>query len=403
VTTGSTAVALWILSRLCRAPLRHAWSLHLAGVFWNLGNILGIVGILKGDSTSIEWLEYPGYATPWLIAGFVIASWHGVDMLRRRAPGHLYVSQWYFFAALFWFPMLYLTVQVLLIWHPITASAQAAVNWWFAHNVLGLWITPIGLGSVYYMIPKVIGQPIHSYYLSAIAFWSLAFFYAWNGMHHLIGGPYPAWMISASVVASVMMVVPVVTVGINHHLTMVGHFSALRWSPTLRFVVFGAMSYTAVSLQGSLTAVREVNRVVHFTHYTIGHSHLGMYSWATMVLFGSTYYMLPRLLGREWPSARLIRVHFWCVAIGVIVYVVALTIGGIQQGFNLQNPQMPFLDIVRQTIPYLQVRSWAGLLMTVGHLAFATSVFLIVLGKARPEGKPTLLAVPPDEPTPQVS
>jgi len=398
LSAGSISVGLWILARLCRAPLRHAWSLHLAAVFWNVGNLLGILGILNGRSTSIEWLEYPGDTTPWLVLSFVIVMWHGVDMLRRRAPGHIYVSQWYLFAALFWFPLLYLTAQTLIIWQPVSAIAQGAVNWWFAHNVLGLWFTPVGLASAYYLIPKVIGQPIHSYYLSAVGFWSLAFFYAWNGMHHLVGGPYPAWMISASIAASVMMVVPVVMVAINHHLTMVGHFSALRWSPTLRFVVFGAMSYTAVSLQGSLTAIRSVNRVVHFTHYTIGHSHLGMYAFATMVLFGSIYYMLPRIVGREWPSAFLIRLHFWCVAIGVILYVVVLSVGGIQQGLSLQNAAIPFLDIVRKTIPYLYVRTGAGILMTIGHIAFAISFFRVVLGKTRPEGTPTLLATPSHRP-----
>jgi cytochrome c oxidase cbb3-type subunit 1 len=260
--------------------------------------------------------------------------------------------------------------------------------------VLGLWFTPVGLASAYYLIPKVIGRPIHSYYLSAIGFWSLAFFYAWNGMHHLIGGPYPAWLISVSVAASVMMLVPVITVAINHHLTMVGHFSALRWSPTLRFVVFGAMSYTLVSLQGSLTALRAVNRVVHFTHYTIAHSHLGMYSFATMLLFGSIYYMVPRVIEREWPSAFLIRLHFWAVAIGITFYVAALTVGGIEQGFNLQNPDMPFLEIVRRTIPYLHMRTWAGLLITIGHIAFAISFIRVLLGKTRPAGEPTLLAIP---------
>jgi cytochrome c oxidase cbb3-type subunit 1 len=217
-------------------------------------------------------------------------------------------------------------------------------------------------------------------------------------MHHLIGGPYPAWLISVSVAASIMMFVPVITVAVNHHLTMIGHFSALRWSPTLRFVVFGAMSYTLVSLQGSLTALRGVNRVVHFTHYTIGHSHLGMYAFASMMLFGSIYYMMPRVLGREWPSAFLIRLHFWTVATGVFFYVAALTVGGIQQGFNLQNSNVPFLEVVRQTIPYLYMRTWAGILMTVGHIAFAISFFRVVLGKTRPEGEPTLLAVPPHRP-----
>jgi cytochrome c oxidase cbb3-type subunit 1 len=393
LSAASVPVLLWMLARLCRAPLRHGWTLHVSAVLWNVGNLIGGVGIITGYGTSMEWLEYPPVAAPWLIAGFAIVLWHGVDMLRRRAPGHIYVSQWYLFAALIWFPLLYLTAQTLLFWKPVSAIAQGPVNWWYAHNVLGLWFTPVGLASAYYLIPKVIGRPIHSYYLSAIGFWTLAFFYSWNGMHHLVGGPYPAWLVSTSIAASVMMVVPVVTVAVNHHMTMVGHFSALRWSPTLRFVVFGAMSYTLVSLQGSLTAIRAVQRVTHFTHYTVAHAHLGMYAFATMIMFGSIYYMVPRVIGREWPSATLIRVHFWGSALGITLYFGALTVGGIEQGFNLQNAEMPFLDVVRKTIPYLHLRTLAGIMLTIAHVAFAISVIRVLFGKTRSAGEPTLLSV----------
>ena len=41
--------------------------------------------------------------------------------------------------------------------------------------------------------------------------------------------------------ASVRMVIPVVTTAINHHFTLIGHFGKLKYSPTLRFIVFGAI------------------------------------------------------------------------------------------------------------------------------------------------------------------
>src|SRR3546814_4621415 len=100
--------------------------------------------------------------------------------------------------------------------------------------------------------PKVIGRPIQSYNLSRIGFWALAFFYGQVGGHHLIGGPVPEWLITLSIVQSVMMFVPVIAFSVNQHLTMRGHFIALRHSPTLRFIVLGGMMYTLSSAQGSL-------------------------------------------------------------------------------------------------------------------------------------------------------
>lgn len=391
LSTAAIGIGLWILSRLCRVPITDYTSLTLAAVFWNLGNAVGTWGILRGDGTSIEWLEYPPYAAPLLIISFAFVMLSAISLVKRRPPGHIYVSQWYILAAFFWFPLMYITCQALFFWNPIQAPAQGAVNWWYAHNALGLWFTPIGLGAIYYLIPKVIGRPIHSYYLSMIGFWSLAFFYAWAGMHHLIGGPYPAWLISASVVASVMMFVPVITVAINQHTTMKGSFAALRWSPTLRFVVFGGVSYTLASFQGSLMAIRSLNYLTHFTHYTIAHAHLGAYSFASMVFFGAIYYMMPRLLEREWPSAWLIRGHFWCCSIGFIIYFVALTWGGYLQGIELNTKDTPFLEIVKLTIPYLKSRSWAGSLMTLGHVFFAVNFVWMIARKRSAATTATLL------------
>lgn len=392
LSTAGIGIGLWMLSRLCRVPIQDHRSLGLAAVLWNIGNAVGIWGILRGDSTAVEWLEYPTYAAPFLLVSFAFVTFAGVGLIRQRAPGHIYISQWYIMAAFFWFPGLYFTAHGLLVLAPVQAPAQPPINWWFAHNALGLWFSPIGLAATYYLIPKIIGKPIHSYYLSIIGFWALAFFYAWNGMHHLIGGPYPAWLITASVVASVMMFIPVITVAINHHLTMVGNFHHLKYSPTLRFVVFGAMSYTVVSLQGSLSAIRGINYITHFTHYTVAHAHLGAYAFSSMVFFGAIYYMMPRLLEREWPSRRLIWLHFWTCTIGITIYVVMLSYGGILQGIELNQSDTPFMEIVKLTIPYLKWRSIGGSLMTVGHLAFLVSFCWMVLDYRNRGTEPTLFA-----------
>ena len=230
----------------------------------------------------------------------------------------------------------------MIFWSPATGVVQPIVNWWFGHNVLGLWFTPVAVGTAYYLIPKIIGRPIHSYYLSITGFWALALFYSWAGMHHLIGGPIPAWLSTASTVGSMMMFIPVIAVAINHHMTMIGHFHRLKYSPALRFTVFGAIAYTAVSFQGSIEALKDFSEVAHFTHYTVAHAHLGAYGFVTMIFFGLYYYMIPRLTGREWASSRLIRLHFWCAAIGITLYFVGLSIGGWWQGRMLNNPNVPF-------------------------------------------------------------
>jgi cytochrome c oxidase cbb3-type subunit 1 len=369
---------LWLMARLSRTRLPFRLPLFLWGIWWNLAVAWGTIEILRGHGTSVEWLEFPWQVAVALGLAFVFLIATAVHLMVKRREKHIYVSQWYLLGATIWFPVLYVGAMLLIFTPGAGGVIKASANWWYAHNVLGLWLTPIGLAAAYYLIPKVIGRPVHSYYLSILGFWTLAIFYNWAGTHHLIGGPMPAWLITVGTVGSMMMFVPVITVAINHHLTMVGHFGKLIDSPTLRFTVFGAMSYTVVSVQGSLTALRTINETSHFTHYTIAHAHLGVYSFFTMMMFGVFYYVMPRLVGREWISAGLIRVHFWATALGMIVYWVGLTWGGWIQGTMLNDPDTPFLEIVSYTIPFLWSRSFAGILMTIGHLAFAILVFKMI-------------------------
>jgi cytochrome c oxidase cbb3-type subunit 1 len=389
---AGVGVGIWLMARLCKVRLRHPNLIIAAGVLWNLGIAAGVVAILAGYGTSVEWLEFPPFATYILFLSYALISVWAIIMFRFRQPGHVYVSQWYLFGAFFWFPWLYGVANIMINLAPVQGSVQAIVNWWYGHNALGLWFTPLGLATAYYMIPKVIGRPVHSYYLSIIGFWSLALFYSWNGMHHLIGGPVPSWLQSASIVASVMMVIPVITTAINHHMTMRGHFHMLKYSPTLRFVVFGAMMYTAASLQGSLMAVRWFNQLTHFTHYTIGHSHLGLYAFFTMTMFGAMYYIVPRLVGWEWPSAGWIKVHFWCSAIGIVFMIGVLTLGGFIQAFALADPKISFTAILEYMKPFMWLRSFSGILITVGHVAFAVLFIQMCLKLGQRREGPTYFA-----------
>ena len=361
-------IAIWLLPRLLKTPLVGARYAILGCMLWNAGLIAGLGCIAVGLTDGLEWLEIPWQVDVLLVAGGALIGMPLVYTLQNRKVHHLYVSVWYMGAALFWFPILFLIGNLPAVHFGVQ---QAAMNWWFGHNVLGLFYTPMALASVYYFLPKIIGRPVQSYNLSLLGFWTLAFFYGQVGGHHLIGGPVPGWLITLSIVQSVMMVVPVISFSINQHLTMRGYFSKLIYSPTLRFIVLGGMMYTVSSVQGSIEALRAVNTVAHFTHFTVAHAHLGLYGFFTMVMFGAIYFVMPRIMAWEWPYPSLIAAHFWLVVLGFSVYFIGLTTGGWLQGLAMLDASRPFMDSVALTIPYLQSRSLGGAIMTLGHIVFA--------------------------------
>jgi cytochrome c oxidase cbb3-type subunit 1 len=183
------------------------------------------------------------------------------------------------------------------------------------------------------------------------------------------------------------MAIPVLAVAINHHMTVARHWRLLFHSPTLRFVTLGAVMYTLSSVQGSIEALRSVNTVTHFTHYTVAHAHLGAYGFFALVMFGSIYFILPRVTGREWPYPRALGAHFWLVVGGFAVYFVPLTVGGWLQGLAMLDETLPFMASVEVTRPYLVARSVGGTLMTLGHLVFVAHAAAVLLQGADPHAQ----------------
>jgi cytochrome c oxidase cbb3-type subunit 1 len=132
-------------------------------------------------------------------------------------------------------------------------------------------------------------------------------------------------------------------------------------------------------------------RFVHFTEASVGYSHLGLYAFYTMIMFGSMYYIVPRLVGREWRSASLIKLHFWACAYGVMLMVMMLLVGGLVQGRDMDNTALAFTESTQSILPYLRGRSLSGMLLTVGHCVFAAHFGMMLLGLGRTSDVPTFL------------
>lgn len=382
ISNACLAVILWLLPRLLRTTLAGTWWVLLGGVLINMAVASSLFAIGSGWTDGMEYLEMPWQIGIFLVAGLACIIGPVFYTLTHRKVESLYVSVWYHVAALLWITLLFIVAKLPGVHFGVQ---QATTNWWYGHNVLGLWFTPVGVGAIYYFLPKIIARPIRSYNLSILGFWTLAFFYAQVGGHHLVGGPIPGWLVTLSIVQSMMMIIPVAAFAINMSGTLWGRTHLARWSPTLRFMLFGGLMYVLSSVQGSFEALRAINQVTHFTHFTVAHAHLGAYGFVTMVLFGAIYFMLPRILQWEWPYPRLITLHFWLAAAGILIYFTSLTIGGWLQGLAMLDASRPFMDSVTLTLPYLQWRSIGGALMVSSHLIFVGhfAAMLLHLGPQR--------------------
>src|SRR5580765_2282295 len=198
-------VGLWLFASLGRTPLVQPLLVTVGAKLWNLGVTIGVLAILAGDSTGYQNLEMPRYAALILLLGYLmIGVWSAVSFHQRRGSV-LFVSQWFLLAALFWFPWIYMTANLLVVLHPVRGVAQAIIAWWFSNNLQVVFLGLVGLGSIFYFVPKLTNRELSSQYLAALVFWMLMLFGSFGGIPN--SAPVPAWLPSLSTAATVLLLV----------------------------------------------------------------------------------------------------------------------------------------------------------------------------------------------------
>jgi len=370
-------VALWLLARLGRTRLALPGLITVGALCWNLGVAAGVWGILAGAGTGFENLEMPSYAAWLMLLGYLMSVVWGALTFHQRRERQLFVSQWFLFAALFWFPWIYSTADLLLLTVRVRGMAQAVIAWWYSENLLVVWLGLVGLGAVFYFLPKLTGRDLHSRYLALLAFWMLILFGSWGGVPE--SAPVPAWMPVSSAIARGLGFILIVAVVLNVHGTLEGKCSRLFAHPSLRFIGFGVVAFILGGLASAASAFPEVSQITQFTWFTVAKGVLNCYGFFAMVMFGAVYYIVPRVMGTEFPSPKLACAHFWTTAAGIVLFVVPLAAGGIAQGLRLQHASLPFNDVTHGTLPFLRTSTTGDLLIALGNLMFLGNLTGLVI------------------------
>lgn len=384
-------VLIWLMHRLCRLPMKNSLVPTIAGHLWNIALTIGIVCVLGGLGSGVEWLEFPKQVGPALLVAYmVIALWAFVPFTQRDQP-QTFVSLWYLVAAIFAFPALFLTANVFIHLVPDSAVVSTAVNYWYMGGVKFLFFLPLAAAVAFYFIPKVSGRPIFSYSLAIASFWALIILGGWTGVHRLLGAPLPAWMPAVSGAASILILIPALTLLVNVHLTLGKSFRMVNYSATLRFVYAAMVGLLLSAVLNALGGIPILSKYAGLTQSILSVQVAVLLGVFTMAGFGAIYFIVPRLCGCEWPSGRSIRFHFWFTVYAILILVTTLAVGGFWQGSAEFNLDASWKSVADASAPFYigQLLGWALLLLA--NFSFVLNLWVMVFGQGRRAGSPTLL------------
>lgn len=387
-STAMFGLMTYAVPKLCGRPLaniRAAWG---GMILLNVSVALGEIGLLFGYLSPVEAGEYGLIIDVLLTIGFLLCIVPFLQTIAQRRVNRMYVALWYWTAGMLWTAINFVIGNYVLPYGP-GGSTSAALHGFYLHNVVGLWITPMGLGAVYYMLPVVSRAPIYSHKLSLLGFWALALFYPLNGVHHYIYSPIADWAQTIAIAASMMLIVPVWAFSVNVWGTMRGNWSKFTTGDNyaLKFVILGGVWYLITCFQGPFEALRGMQRLTHFGEFNVGHAHSAVFGAFSIWAMATIYFILPKVFGRQIWSRKLGAWHYWMEIIGFGIMFSVLTVAGLQQGAQLLTSDVSWVESMNQIKPYWVARTIGGTLMDVGLALFVFNIVMSFLcGKPAEEG-----------------
>jgi len=404
---------------------RTAWF-----AFWLalVGTVLTAQTILRGQSSVLYTFYPPLQAHPifyigatllivgsWIWGGVVIASFRS---WRREHPGvpaplaiHgmlVTIVVWYLATAGLAAEVVGMLIPWSLGWfETIDPVVARTYFWWFGHPLVYFWLLPAYV-LWYTVLPTVAGGRLFSDPLARMAFILFVLLSTPVGFHHQFADPgisaswkfahtistyailYPSFVTAFTVIASLEIAGRMK--GATGLFNWIGR---LPWSdPFFASVALAMISFTFGGFGGAINAAFAMNTMVHNTAWIMGHFHITLGTTVALSFMGATYWLLPRLLGRELRLPALARIQPYLWFVGMALFSISYHVAGLRG-----MPRRVYSGALNGAYG----AEWAGLadiaaiggtILFVSALAFVTVVAVTWISGRRIEAPAFELAVP---------
>lgn len=239
----------------------------------------------------------------------------------------LYPSLWFLVGGL-----LAAVVAVLVANFPLTEATGSLAQTSFGRaTVLWGWAAAGGVGSAFFLVPRITGRPLFSRSLTIAAFVSLLLPGMFYGLSTHLFGPLAEWAEAVGIGMRFSLVVPAVLIPAGLLLSGEGALDELRASASLRLVAAGTTLLAVGGLVAALTGVRGAQSVIGLTTFDLGTEILVLVG-SLMLGAAMAFHAFPRLVGRSLAAGPAADWYLRLSVIGGFFSAGLLWLGGIVSG-----------------------------------------------------------------------
>lgn len=280
-----------------------------------------------------------------------------------------------------------LCIKLVVVGGDAKGVVTAVSDAWFSGVVLNAFGLLIPVGVAVFVLGKSTGRPLFSRGHGVLIAGLAGIFGGLVGLASFSDGPVPAW-VGALGSGSVFFVM-VVVLGFSSAVFRQSDVPA--GSPSVAFVRWGSVMLVTAGLLRTLLVIPEVAESSQLTIAQIGVDFLQYFVGGGLVIWGSIYYIYPRVCGCEWLSSSLISWHLRGMLYGGGLAFGCMFVSGVASGSALNEALAPFSESVAMGRSYYWGTVIGIVLMVFGQMSSLLNVGFLSIRIGQPAGEATLL------------
>lgn len=286
--------------------------------------------------------------------------------------------------------------------------------WWFGHPLVYFWLLP-AYALWYAVLPRVAGGRLFSDPLGRVVFVLFIVLSTPVGFHHQFMDPgIPAGWKFAHTVTTFAILFPsfVTAFTITASFEVAGRMRGARglfdwigklpWTePFFASVALAMLTFAIGGFGGAVNAAYGMNSTIHNTAWVQGHFHLTVGTAVALTFMGASYWLLPRLTGRQLRLPFLAQVQPYLWFVGMMTFsLINHTTGLLGMPRRVYDASYQGHPAAKLWEEWTGISALGGVILFVSAMSFVLVVVATALGGRRGEA-PAIDYAEPLEPLPR--
>ena len=261
-----------------------------------------------------------------ILVVFGLFGLSSLNLLAKKEPSIFTSAQFIYGAVVFYLISLFIIRGELNVFSDIFL-----INSLYASTHIYVGVTFIYLAIIHFLMTRPLEAIMFNKTLSSIAFWGFLFLLPWTNFKYYYGSVLPNWIENISIYLSISLVVPLLAFLVNYTKTI--QSKEATENKSLGLMNFSVILFSITTIFHIVSSFENLLPILGITNF-VNVIRFGYVGSLVMATISFSYYLIPKLFGREVAYSRLEDIVFNGFKISYLLVLINNTLIGVNSGYS---------------------------------------------------------------------